>query len=270
MRHNIIKNGFIGDIMRKVCSVVLSALLCLMLVSCSTDGQAIVFFPECDGEAVLVMSPESVVLVNSGGAGDGERIEECLSRFDIGKIDLMILTSGEAKNMGGAEYLLKHIDIGAVCEAPSVQTSGASSGYEKIINALDILPYVVTGDLSFENDGIKYDIYTGSDGEESALTVCASSCGTRAILSADITAEHYLSLYGAGYDLDCALARLPSDDPSLFSAYIRTSDDGYIIVDNPQTEAQLSELVKPGRVISAEQPLYFLLDGTGVRKIERK
>lgn len=255
--------------MRKVCFVILSAVLCLTLVSCSTEGQAIVFFPECAGEAVLVMSPESVVLVNSGAAGDGKIIEECLERFDIKKIDLMILTSGEAKNIGGAEYLLKHVDIGAVCEAPSVRTSDASSEYEKMINALDILPYAVTGDLSFENDGIKFDIYTGDDGSDGTLTVCADANGTRAILSADITAEHYLALYGAGYDLDCALARLPSSE-SLLSVFIRTSGSGYIIVDDEQTEAQLSELVENERVISAQRPLYFLIDGTGVRQIERK
>ena len=65
-------------------------------------------------DALILQTPNSVTVIDTGNKGDGKDIEKYLSAQDIAKIDRMIITHFDKDHVGGAARVINRVEVGEI------------------------------------------------------------------------------------------------------------------------------------------------------------
>lgn len=179
-------------------------------VGSTEDELVITAFPVGKADALLVQTEAYVMLVDTGEEEDGPYLLEELSARGIEKVDMLLITHFDKDHVGGAAYLMEHLEVKAV-RMPDYQ--GERPEYLAFLEALlghpdverlsEIYQYTV-GDLA-------YTIYPAEDPQEiqdsdkeydndMSLVTSLSYQGKRFLLTGDIEKERITQMLASEVD----------------------------------------------------------------------
>ena len=162
------------------------------------DGSymGITFFDAGKADCILLRTPDSVTMIDSGTNKFGKELVSSLSDMGIDHIDNLFITHFDKDHVGGADKLLKHLDVGAVYEPDYVSDSKQYRQYREALDAGTAELHTLKENTSFVLDGASYSIDVAddpvlySDDENDLSLVISVSYGDTSFLFAG-DAENY-------------------------------------------------------------------------------
>ncbi|MCI8332257.1 MAG: hypothetical protein HFE78_05480 [Clostridiales bacterium] len=135
---------------RSVCllfalAVSLSLFACSRSDDCAFEA-AIFTFDE--STATLFTIQGKTILLNTGGPEEAKKILQYLREQEINRIDMLIISSFTKDCMGGAEKLIKNMEIGMVYEPAYSLGNEYVKEYYFALSTKDIMPIVVAEDMA--------------------------------------------------------------------------------------------------------------------------
>lgn len=117
------------------------------------------FFHLNRGRAVFLRTPEGKTILIDGGQ-TSEIMRELTDVFPFyrRRIDILIMTSAAAKNVGGLVEVVDRFDIGKILEATIMGTSTALDAFHKVVERKGIHVEKVGKGDEFEVDGVDFRI----------------------------------------------------------------------------------------------------------------
>ncbi|MCI8589886.1 MAG: hypothetical protein HFE77_04160 [Clostridiales bacterium] len=136
--------------MNKYLCLFMGLLVSLSFCACSQDDNVVEasIFSFDKSSALLLNIEDQIILINTGGPEEAKKILQYLHEQEINRIDLLILSSFTSDCMGGAEKIIKNIDIGRVYEPVYSMGNEYVKEYYFALSAKDIMPIVVREDLT--------------------------------------------------------------------------------------------------------------------------
>ena len=110
-------------------------------------------------DAIVLMTENHTVLIDTGKRGDGKKILSYLSKKGVRKIDYMIITHFDSDHIGGAVKLLNNIEIENII---TPKYKGTNNEYVRFINALSDnakKQQIITEKMSFILDDVLFEAY---------------------------------------------------------------------------------------------------------------
>ncbi len=129
-------------------------------------------------DAMLLLSDNATVVLDTGEHGEGKEIVQTLENLGIQKIDYLILTHFDKDHAGGAAKVIKEMEISHILQTYPVKDNDAYADYLKAISDASIKPEIVSADYDFTLDSITYHImppvcssYPESESNNSSLVM---------------------------------------------------------------------------------------------------
>ncbi len=141
----------------------LAMVFVLLFASCGsaeeTAGFKAWFFNAGKADAILLDVSGSYVLIDCGERNTGKELVKALKDKGIKKLDYLIITHFDKDHVGGADYVVNNFDIGTVYTTYKSKDSDDIDSYLAALSAKGLAETGVTEEVSFEADGVSYDIY---------------------------------------------------------------------------------------------------------------
>ncbi|HWE91464.1 MAG TPA: ComEC/Rec2 family competence protein, partial [Pseudonocardiaceae bacterium] len=174
-----------------------------------------------DGEVLATADPGRAVVVDSGP--DEDAIDECLSRLDVSRVPLVVLSHLHADHVGGLAAVLRDRSVGAVAVGPSrvpawawvkVRAESAAAGVPVVqLNPGERLSWPgltieVIGPPAAESwpGG---DDPSGTVVNNSSLVLRATTTAGRVLLTGDVELQAQADLLNARLDLTADILKIP-------------------------------------------------------------
>ena len=100
-------------------------------------------------DAILLMTKEGTVLIDTGEKGFGKEIVAYLERSGIRRIDYLIITHFDKDHVGGAAKVLRSVSVGTVLQSNSPKNSDEYDQYISALEEASIEPVTVREVYSF-------------------------------------------------------------------------------------------------------------------------
>lgn len=168
--------------------------LAFVLAGCAQAEARIelVFFAAGKADALLIQTPSSAVLVDTGLDRDGAALVEKLQKRGITRLDALIVTHFDKDHVGGADIVLGALAVDKVYQPGYEKDSKQYRQYTAALAASGIEPVTLTENYSFTLDGTSYSIDVankedyGADEENDFSLVVRLRCGqATALLAGD-------------------------------------------------------------------------------------
>lgn len=197
-------------------------LMCAMaLAACAQAGApgeviaTLTFFDAGSADAILIETPDSAVLVDTGLDKDAPALIAALERAGVSKLDALIITHFDKDHVGGAAQVIQALPIGRVYEPDYEKQSKHMDAYRAALAKRGVLSEALDENTAFELDGIGYDIdvanqtFYGEDEENDFSLVIRLTAGeARALLAGDAERARLIELLDEG-DLQSGLLKVP-------------------------------------------------------------
>lgn len=129
-------------------------------------------------DAMLLLSDNATVVLDTGEHGEGKEIVKTLENLGVQKIDYLILTHFDKDHAGGAAKVIKEMDISHILQTYPVKDNDAYHDYLKAVADASITPEIVSSDYDFVLDSITYHVmppdctaYAESESNNSSLVM---------------------------------------------------------------------------------------------------
>lgn len=138
----------------KLLLCVLLALPFLTLTACAraSSETTIRILSVGKADAIIVVHGESAILIDAGDDGDGAEILARLREDNIRRLDAMIITHFDKDHVGGADWVLDGVAVGAVYDAAYESTSKQYHQYESALQATGVPRFRVSRPLTLAFD----------------------------------------------------------------------------------------------------------------------
>ena len=91
------------------------AVITLLLAGCSAKEQlSVVAFKVGKADSFLVYAQGKHILIDTGEDDDGQKITDYLRHNNVKKLDVLIITHFDKDHVGGADYIIKQIQIDTI------------------------------------------------------------------------------------------------------------------------------------------------------------
>lgn len=191
--------------------------LIFLLTGCSfsttEDNLNIVIFKIGKADSILLTINEQAVLIDTGEDEDGEEIIEYMKKNKIDEIDYLIVTHFDKDHVGGADQILKEVQVSNVI-TPNYKSD--SKQYKQFVKALEeenITPQKLTENLNFQLRDAEFtvnppekDFYSG-DNDYSLVTSVIHGNNTF-LFAGDAKEERLSELIDAG-NLEHTFLKVP-------------------------------------------------------------
>ncbi len=163
-------------------------------------------------DAIILNTPSSAVLIDTGEDDDGGEILEKVSDLGIEKFDYLILTHYDKDHVGGAAEIIDGIEIGEIIEPGYEKDSKKYNAFEEAAEEKQIPRTVPTEDISFELDGVSYEIMMPKkdfyENENNHSIIVKTTYGERtALFMGDALDERMREVLG-NYDLSADILKV--------------------------------------------------------------
>lgn len=177
------------------------------------DGRAqmeMVIFKIGKADAILLSSGERNVLIDTGEDDDGQEILSYMEQNGIDKLDALILTHFDKDHVGGADRIVKRVEILKVYQPDYDSDSGQFEEYDTNVRETDTPVEVLSGPVNFTCGRMEIRIYPPLKGEykeENDYSLITSvTCGkNRLLFSGDAETERLKELMDGEQAIDGGL-----------------------------------------------------------------
>lgn len=119
----------------------------------------ITFFDVGKGDAVLIETSESSMLIDSGYDKTFQTILTYLDKQEITKLDYMVITHFDKDHVGGADRILQNLEVDTVLQPDYLSDAGQASEYYEALEQEAIEPVIVTETMHLSMDGADILVY---------------------------------------------------------------------------------------------------------------
>lgn len=97
-----------------------------------------VIFKIGKADAILLISEDRTLLIDTGEDEDGEEVLEYLRANDINKLDVMILSHFDKDHVGGADKIIEGVEVGTIYQPDYAKDSGQYKEYMESAEAVGV------------------------------------------------------------------------------------------------------------------------------------
>ena len=245
---------------RRLFNAALCLLAALLLCGAAAPAEptlAVHVFDASKADAILFMTAEGAVLIDTGEKGFGKEIVAYCREQGIERIDCLILTHFDKDHIGGAAKVINKLPVGQILQSNYPKESAEMRNYLTAVERAGLAPLTLREELSFTLGGVIFTVnppalehYDSSPSNNSSLIVTAE-CGARRLLFLGDAENARLAEFLASDPGTFDLVKLPHHGawhrmlPQLFAqtqpslAVITSSDEE---PENPKTTALLQSL----------------------------
>lgn len=245
---------------RRLFNAALCLLAALLLCGAAAPAEptlAVHVFDAGKADAILFMTAEGAVLIDTGEKGFGKEIVAYCREQGIERIDCLILTHFDKDHIGGAAKVINKLPVGQILQSNYPKESAEMRNYLTAVERAGLAPLTLREELSFTLGGVIFTVnppalehYDSSPSNNSSLIVTAE-CGARRLLFLGDAENARLAEFLASDPGTFDLVKLPHHGawhrmlPQLFAqtqpslAVITSSDEE---PENPKTTALLQSL----------------------------
>lgn len=119
----------------------------------------ITFFDVGKGDAVLIETSESSMLIDSGYDKTFQTILTYLDKQEIRKLDYMVITHFDKDHVGGADRILQNLEVDTVLQPDYLSDAGQASEYYAAMEQKGMEPVLVTETMRLSMDGADILVY---------------------------------------------------------------------------------------------------------------
>ncbi|MDE6964134.1 MAG: MBL fold metallo-hydrolase [Lachnospiraceae bacterium] len=119
----------------------------------------VTFFNVGKGDAILIETGEHAVLIDSGYDDTAKIILNYMKGQDIRYLDYLILTHFDKDHVGGADWILRGVETGAVLQPDYESDGGQYLEYVETVAAKGYSPVLVTETMEFSLNNVEFLIY---------------------------------------------------------------------------------------------------------------
>lgn len=150
----------------KCCTVFLSILF--LLCGCAREETAepakapeikLTFFDVGKGDAILIETAKSRMLIDSGYDNTSHVILDYLEEQGAGKLDYMIITHFDKDHVGGADVILNALEVKEVLQPRYCPKGSQFAEYQTTLEEKGMQPVLVTETMHLSMDGADFLIY---------------------------------------------------------------------------------------------------------------
>ncbi len=182
----------------------------------TTPGLLATFLKIGKADAIVLQTPGSVVMVDTGEASTVEKVVGKLRKMGVTRIDHLIITHYDQDHVGGAAGVLDAFPVQSVHTTYGSKTSPEVKAYEAAMMRAGLVAEEVHGAVTFTLDGVRYDLlgpasasYPANISNNSSLVTRVTYGERSLLLAADIQRERIDELLASGCDLSCDVLKMP-------------------------------------------------------------
>ena len=201
--------------------------------------------------ALLFAIEDKTVLLNTGGPDDAKKILRYCHEKGISRIDVLIIASFTSDCMGGAEKIIKNMEIGRVYEPAYSMGNEYVKEYYFALSTKDIIPIVVTDDLALPMGQGSLDLFVSGqkidrETDNQTIAVKANFSGQKLLYWPPM--GQTTSLTDGHCDLSCDFVFVPDcDDLRIFEELLLIAKPHTALIETMHTEQQYSEAEQVGQ-----------------------
>lgn len=184
----------------------LMLVLVLMLVAVCNCAMTVKVLNVGQGDATLIQTGERAVLIDTGDAGEREKLERELAAAGCERLDALILTHGHADHIGNAAWLVRNYGVRVVYDNGKAVASRYYASYMKaLVEEGATRKALAAGDVLDMGDGATFSVLASGEGERSVNddSVCGrlELGGFGMMFTGDASAELEEQIYERSGDL---------------------------------------------------------------------
>jgi len=187
---------------RVICALLLLPLLAVTGCGRPGRGAEILILSVGKADAILITRGEHAVLIDAGEDGDGAYILARLREMNVAGLDAMIVTHFDKDHVGGADWVLEGIPVGAVYDADYESDSKQYRQYVSAIAGAGIPRHRVRGEVALSFGGLSLTLMptalVSEDENDLCLVVSLSDGFHTFLFMADATEPRIAELLANG------------------------------------------------------------------------
>ena len=283
---------------RKMALAFLTALFVLGLCGCGTGGSSasplpsgstgsaqaaetlrVYCFAAGKADAILLTTPHSAVLIDTGESGFGKEIVSWLKAQGISSLDALILTHFDQDHVGGSAKVLKSVPVERVLQSDCPKDSSEYAAYLSALDAAGLTAQTVRQTVSFSLDGVSYTVdpprqadYAVDSSNNSSLIVSAAYGERRFLFAGDAEDDRlreFLEEHPGTYDF----LKVPYHGhwQEILPEFLQTVQPAYAVITcsdkEPEDSETVSALTDAGTQVflTRKGPVLAESDGTSLR-----
>ena len=225
--------------MKRLTAILLGALLTLAACGALANALTVEFFDVGKADAMLITTPQGMrILIDAATNKEGKALAERFDRAGITRIDMMIITHYDKDHVGGADKLLKELDVGTVVMPVYDKESKQHAQFEEALAATEGVEEIRMGRVEtrvFEPEpGVTFSVTSAhredyGEDEENDFSLAVRLCygGTRFFFTGDAESARQLELLAEG-DIACDVLKVP------YHGRFETSSQAFLTACGPE------------------------------------
>ena len=164
-------------------------------------------------DSIVISSEDGTVVIDCGEKGDGKDIVKYLEGQGIDTIDYLIATHYDKDHIGGAAKIVNTFTVLNVLGPDYQELSPENEKFRKAMRNREIVPQIMTEDISFELGGAEYTVYAPekadygpNDDNDFSLVTKLKYHDTTFIFAGDAMEKRLDEVMDIG---DCDLLKIP-------------------------------------------------------------
>ena len=225
--------------MKRLTAILLGALLTLAACGAQAQTLSVEFYDVGKADAMLITTPQGMrILIDAATNKEGKALAERFALAGITRIDMMIITHYDKDHVGGADKLLKELDVGTVIMPTYDKESKQHTQFEEALAVTEGVEEIRMGRAEtrvFEPEpGVTFTVTSahredyGEDEENDfSLAVRLTYGGTRFFFTGDAESARQLELLAEG-DVACDVLKVP------YHGRFETSSQAFLTACGPE------------------------------------
>lgn len=122
-------------------------------------GIKVTFFDVGKGDAILIETQEHTMLIDAGYDDTYGVIKNYLTKQGIQKLDYLVVTHFDKDHVGGADRIIRSVDIGEIMQPDYESDAGQYLEYCTVLEEKGMQPVLVRESIEFALDGAEFYVY---------------------------------------------------------------------------------------------------------------
>ena len=203
-------------------------------------------------DAFVLIGENHVTVIDAGLDENGEELVSFMKEQGISKVDNLIITHFDKDHVGGADHVINAFDIGTIYTTYKSKDSDQIDNYLAALSSKGLTETVVTDEISFEMDGVSYDIYPPQstayekDQSNNSSLVIMVSCGDNNMLFAGDAEKLRISELLEMEDIQAEILKVPHHGryENNMAALVEKVSPEYAIITSGTIEPEDAEVMQ--------------------------